>query len=302
MPRNQKHDDMENKPNFKPGDRYRKVYADRVTAGIVPPMDFLKPRKGVERGERKTFGFTGSQRTRIQRAAGYLEATFGKENLTFCTLTYGYEVEHAEAKKHWSTLLKRLKRRAPISYVWVAEIQPKRFLRSGEAVIHFHAIFSRRVNAKQLWTDWEEITGARNRVDIQPVKRNAGAYISKYMCKAGKEASYVERDLDIEQPKFCPTKRKIIAQNRAAAAQFKLGLSEIERMYGKTGWAAMKQAMTIQGNRAGVSQDVSKALKPVLVDSTPAWNAIPPDKGDKVKFAQHNAEQFSFLAVWGFDA
>lgn len=287
---------------FMPGDRYRKVYRDRVTAGIVPPMDFLKPRKGVERGERKSFGFKGAQRTRIQRAAGYLEATFGKESLTFATLTYGYEVEHAEAKRHWSNLLKRLKRRSPISYVWVAEIQPKRFLRTGEAVIHFHAIFSRRVPARELWDDWEAITGARNRVDIQPVKKNAGAYISKYMAKTGGEETYVDDAVGIVRPKACPTKRKIMAQNRQVAAQMKLrDLSEVEKMYGKAGWVRIKQAMTIQGNRAGVSQDVSAALKPVLVDNTPAWNAIPPDKGERVKFAQHNAEQFSFLAVWGFD-
>jgi len=280
--------DTNERLNPNAGKTWRKVYADRVTAGRQPL--FLPPSaKGLKR-PRFGFGFKPNQAQRVSRGIEWLGAHYGSNNLRFMTLTFAREVAHEEAKKRWSTLLKRLKRLGDIDYVWVAEIQPARLLRDDEAVIHFHAVTSRPVDAKWLWNTWEEINGERSRVDIQRIRKNAAAYMSKYMAKSGKEASHVgESVAQIEDP-----------DEKALRGQMKMRREEWEALDEETR-NYLTERMTIQGNRTGQSHRVSKALKPVKVDETHWQEAVPTARKNGLKFAKWNAEQYSFLGVWGFD-
>jgi hypothetical protein len=280
--------DMTEKLNPNAGKTWRKVYADRVTAGRQPL--FLPPSRKGTKAPRFGFGFKPYQAQRVSRGIEWLTAHYGLENLRFMTLTFAREIEHTEAKKRWSTLLKRLKREGAIDYVWVAEIQPARLLRDDEAVIHFHAVVSRHIDASWLWSAWEEINGERSRVDIQRLKKSAAAYMAKYMAKSGKEAEHVGNSVaEIES-----------ADTKALRGQMKMRREEWQALDEETR-LHLSERMTIQGNRTGQSQRVSKALKPLKEDETHWSEAVPEERQGTEKFRAWNAEQYSFLAVWGFD-
>lgn len=270
------------------GKTWRKVYQDRVTAGRQPL--FLPPSRKGTKGKRFGFGFKPNQAQRISRGIEWLTATYGQKNLRFVTLTFAREVEHEEAKKRWSTLQKRIKRLGPIDYVWVAEIQPARLLRDDEAVIHFHAVLSRPLDAKWLWDAWEEINGERSRVDIQRIRSSAAAYMAKYMAKAGKEAEHVGASVaEVES-----------ADVRALRGQMKMRQAEWEALDEDTR-RYLAERMTIQGNRTGQTQGVSAALKPIKTDEQHWSDAVPEERKGREKVKMWFPEQYSFLAVWGFD-
>jgi len=287
-----KHDGQKVNPNG--GKLYRKVYADRVTAGKQPT--FLPPsRKGVKQ-KRIGFGFKPNQAQRMSRGIEWLGAEYGDENLRFLTLTFAREVDHEDAKKRWSSLQKRIKRLGPIDYVWCAEIQPKRLLEKDEAVMHFHAVLSRPLDTKWLWDAWEEINGERSRVDLQRIKSSAAAYMAKYMAKEGRESERVASSMsseDVQQMRAEGAKDKALRGQLKMARGVWEGMPEETRMY-------LAERMTIRGNRMGMTQAVSKALKPVKVDEVHWRDAVPTEKREKTKFMNWNAENYSFLGVWGF--
>lgn len=282
------------------GKNYRKVYADRVTAGKQPI--FLPPSRKGAKSPRIGFGFTPTQTQRMSRGIQWMQAKYGRERLVFVTLTFGYEIDHDEAKTRWSTLQKRIKRKyKAIDYVWVAEIQPARLIRTGEAVIHFHAVFSRYLGASWLWNAWEEINGERFRVDIQSIKTNAAAYMSKYLAKQGREGRAVADSLEAKnslRQKADAAKQnkehwKLLAQLKMREDAWNELDDDMKTM--------LAEKMTIQGNRMGMTQAVSRALKPVKVDEVEWRNAVPKERQTQLKFAEWNEENFTFLGVWGFD-
>lgn len=285
------------------GKNYRKVYGDRVTAGKQPKF-LPPPTRGS--GVRMGFGFSPSQAQRISRGIAWLEATFasgpkevvnGREyfpNIRFLTLTFGREIEHDEAKKRWSTLLKRVKRKYKgVEYVWVAEIQPARLMRDGEAVIHFHAVLSTELDAAWLWGAWAEINGGeRFRVDIQRLHKSPAAYMAKYMAKSGRksEGRHVAESI-AKTDRVAP--KELLAQLKINEGKW-WEMDEAQRR-------TLTKRMTIQGNRTGMSHGVSKALKPVKVDEVHWREAVPKERVTQLKFADWDEENFSFLGVWGFD-
>jgi hypothetical protein len=187
------------------------------------------------------------QRRRIRRGIQYLAATSFVDGMEiyFWTLTLSFEASHEYAKKCFSNLLKRLKRHygKRISYVWVAEIQAKRYHKTGERVIHFHFVTDTRLSVNYVRESWTEVVRRLSRTSVAKASQPAYERVHVEVCDKwtgdymSKVAEYCAKN-DVED--------------------------EVNR---------------IDGNRCGVSQDISEALKPVksfgfdgIIDTTEIYS------------------------------
>lgn len=176
------------------------LYRDRliVNGGCVN-SDSPPPPRGS--GSRGSLGLNRKQVAKIRRAVDSMEAV---GPTWFVTLTYPpglaplrirsdargpwadivNVVDDAQAKRHLSTWLKRLKRSHPgVRYVWVAEVQPERLRERLERAIHFHLVVSMDIRRDWLDTSWSEVIGSTSYPNIQRVRKTAGGYLAKYMSK-----------------------------------------------------------------------------------------------------------------------
>lgn len=109
----------------------------------------------------------------------------------FVTLTYAEA--NAWRAEHVSDAIRRYRKwcksvGAPCRYTWVAEIQPKRLERTGEAVVHYHMLawLPRGVNMPK----WDRSRGRRaafwshGMTNTQKAKAGVG-YLMKYLSKLG---------------------------------------------------------------------------------------------------------------------
>jgi hypothetical protein len=152
-------------------------------------------------------GLTPNGAKQIQRAAGLLQEGIGR--LAFWTITLPPRtVELLLADDLWAEFQARihwLLRRALTQHglvpriVGVAELHPRRSFREGIPIPHLHVLFE---GSRERWRGWvlsrkdlDRIIGKaieyvglpapdlRAAGNVQPVRRNVGAYLSKYMSK-----------------------------------------------------------------------------------------------------------------------
>lgn len=187
------------------------------TQGVLGTIDLAIPtnsHKDLEevRPRRGQKGLTARGARMVRNACDALERFYGRDNLSFCTLTLprlSYE-EFWVASSSWAEIVRRfyqkLGRRlrklgSSSSYVGVTELQPSRSSRDGVPALHVHFVFvGRRRGGSQWLVHWSELrswwqdslewalsravdcTHAEN---VQRVRATASGYMSKYMSKGG---------------------------------------------------------------------------------------------------------------------
>lgn len=189
-------------------DEEKKAFEDGSTLGLSDVSNLKKPAK--RRGAK---GITRHGRRLVESAARLMTDSCGKELLSFLTLTLppGTLVTGQE----WTAAvnLMRTKVRAelmgaglPGEIVGVTEIQEKRSGNEGRPILHAHWLFQGRLKGttwgiskeriEELWKDtcvtcmgYERDTDFGKSTNIMPVKKDAAAYLGKYMSKGSKSVS-----------------------------------------------------------------------------------------------------------------
>lgn len=180
--------------------------------GTTPPE---KARYGLK-------GMTSEARRKVRASAYLLQERYGKERLSFVTLTVpplgDVQSERLLASKWHDAiryLIRRLKlllsqRRLPPTLVGVCEIQVKRYASSGQFPLHIHLVLVGRKRSRggwaihysefrQAWADiLEGIVGhsieTRYLENVKEVEKDAGNYLGKYMSKSQNEIKKVIDD------------------------------------------------------------------------------------------------------------
>lgn len=176
-----------------------------------------EPSQSRRRGAK---GITSHGRSLVRDAALWLQEKYGRQHLSFLTLTIPPECLVPVVVQQWSDLTRKLRQRLqrlllsrglPPQLVGVVEIQEKRGRSaSGLPPLHWHFVFCGRnkyeswkitpVEVKELWLDLLHAhTGVRSdahsSVDIRRVEKDAAGYLGKYMSKGSKSCS--EYDIDV---------------------------------------------------------------------------------------------------------
>jgi len=120
------------------------------------------------------------------------EATQHPEGSSFVTLTYAdadaWQARHVsgavEAFRQWCR-----RRRVPCRYTWVAEIQPKRAARTGQAVVHYHLLAWLPVGVPMPMWDRPTADGRPafwpHGMTERDLARSGVGYLMKYLSKLG---------------------------------------------------------------------------------------------------------------------
>lgn len=184
-----------------------------VRRGELAPLGLSTARnlKKTLRTRRNTPSMTRRMARRIRNAGYLLQQEYGKDNLSFLTLTLPNlpPDELALCCQHWGKLVHHFlmwlkyrlsKCKIPLRYVYCTEIQPERLERRGEYAAHLHLLFRGRYGNKTAWAitplqarkAWVRcLKSVLNHTrfnqsaleNLQRVKHNAAGYISKYMSK-----------------------------------------------------------------------------------------------------------------------
>ena len=167
-------------------------------------------------------GMSGVARRKVRSSAYLMQQRFGRERLSFLTLTVptlsdlGVEKLLAE---NWGKAVQRMVDRLkkllkehglPLCIVGVTELQTKRYEKTGKFCLHLHVLFVGRQSKKTPWAlkpidirnIWgsiiEDITGQciyRGALEnLQQVKRSGEGYLGKYMSKNHNEIRKVVED------------------------------------------------------------------------------------------------------------
>jgi hypothetical protein len=163
-----------------------------------------KPNPPMNDGARVSEGLSSKGRKRIRRAALLYDELQGELGAkAMITLGYGdiSKSGHIQSKSDLDRFLKSLTRYVrkkykvdEIHYVWVAEIQPKRMKRTGEAVIHYHIVlpyFIPRELVSKWWNNGVNKPRVKMGLPIQHLITNvipchsAAQYMSKYITEEG---------------------------------------------------------------------------------------------------------------------
>jgi len=193
--------------------RFVRLYFKRYRTGelVVSTHDVYAPNRAetrqkppINKGERVVEGLSRRGRSRIRRSANYYDTIQGDNGpKTMITLTYGSisKSGHKESKADLDRFIKSLTRYVKSEYkteavhwAWVAEIQPKRLKRTGEAVIHYHLMTIYHI-PKDLISKWwnNAVNKPRIKANLPTQKLlpnviscyHAGAYMAKYLSKEG---------------------------------------------------------------------------------------------------------------------
>lgn len=167
------------------------------------------PPRGKKRGSN---GLSSRGRTVVENACFLLEQKYGRQNLSFLTLTvpaFKFPKDYCQIVEKWPYLIhrvtdwikKKLKKAGlPTDYVYVNEIQEKRHEKFGIYAPHLHIVFVGRSlsgrggwcitpqDVRQAWTKAlsSVVSGpfeTRAIENIQRVRKSCGAYMGKYMSK-----------------------------------------------------------------------------------------------------------------------
>ena len=187
-----------------------RVYLKRFKHGEMLIRSFTKPRVDmtesrsvppVNKGERiQEQGLSKRGKTRITRAARHYQYQYGRANMI--TLSYGDTSlsSHEQSKKDLDRFNKSLTRYVAkeyglkAEYVWVAEIQEGRLLRTGVNAIHYHVLTPHYIPSKLISKWWNNSVNKPRMKKGLPTQElfpnvinanHAGRYISKYVQKNG---------------------------------------------------------------------------------------------------------------------
>lgn len=155
-------------------------------------------------------GMSGYGKKVVRSAGVLLQRRFGKRNLTMLTMTVPPLSESArkEVARNWGELERQLlqylgrcltQARQPKLVVLVSEIQTARLSETGEAYLHFHAVFPARRKGRKGWAVcayklrrwwWSALNRVtcgqctqQPRVETALVKKDAAGYLAKYLSK-----------------------------------------------------------------------------------------------------------------------
>jgi len=199
---------------------------DNLLGSSVPAIPH-SPQKQT-RARKCQYGITSYGRRMVRCAATSLEERFGKGGLAFLTLTPPamsdegkmlYAAYWGDICKNFRQSLRRHYQHASVQlhYVETTEVQGKRAIAEGWLPLHLHAVFNSKSGGRYIVSaDWIRATWARlvehftgeavdtkAAVDIQPVKRSAANYLSKYMSKGKDDLKQFD---DTIWQEFLPTK------------------------------------------------------------------------------------------------
>lgn len=178
--------------------------------GVTKNQGFA-PRQRKRNGQD---GISGRGKRMVKSACTILEKKYGKDTLTFGTATLPsltpeecqlVTIVWAELTRQFQQEVKRLLIRRGLSaqFVYVVEIQEKRWYGRGELAPHLHWVCQGRCDRKDNWRIrpieireiWQRLVSSialGRSVDcsaatrIERVKKSAARYLSKYMSKGGK--------------------------------------------------------------------------------------------------------------------
>ena len=217
---------------YKYGKREKKVYRfldpgdqERDPLGLSPLTNSHKL-SAIDRKPRGRKGITGKGKRMVRNGAWVLQKAHGKKQLGFCTVTLPSFPDRPDLLAlmvdDWSELTRQLfqqvtryirKKGHQARWVGVTEIQPKRLKERGEPAPHLHFVYHAHngdyqwfITANEIRQIWKQIIEARIRyyteteysvntkaaIDTQTVKKDAGAYLGKYMSKGGDVIAIME--------------------------------------------------------------------------------------------------------------
>ncbi len=184
-----------------------------IKSGALVPIGLSTARNLKKTLETRRTPLTMTKRMarRIRNAGYLLQQEYGKDNLSFLTLTLP-SVSMDDLYKlaiNWGAMVHKFlvwlryrvgKFKMPLRYVCCTEIQTKRLEQRNEFVPHLHLLFRGRYGKKSAWAitplmarkEWARcIRSVLNHTNfdkralenLQRVRKNAAGYISKYMSK-----------------------------------------------------------------------------------------------------------------------
>ena len=198
----------------------------RLLGSSVPAI--LNNNEKRTRARKCQYGITSYGRRVVRCGATLLEERFGKGGLAFLTLTPPALSDEGKMlyAAYWGSICKAFRQalrrhfkhaQVQLHYVEVTEVQGKRASAEGWLPLHLHAIFNSKSGGRYIVSaDWLRATWARlvgyytteevncsAAVDIQPVKKSAANYLSKYISKGKDELAKFD---DTIWQEFLPTK------------------------------------------------------------------------------------------------
>lgn len=179
---------------------------DLIPVGLSNARILTKPQSG----RKKCLSMSKNMARNIRNAAYLLEWEYGKDNLSFLTLTIPDldDEDMVNVCKNWDKLvhkfLKWLRTKIeaqgfPFKYVYCTEIQLKRLQKYGKYAPHLHLLFRGKYGKKSPWAitpsmarkEWVRCLQSVCRgsfkqsalENLQRVRKSAGGYLSKYLSK-----------------------------------------------------------------------------------------------------------------------
>lgn len=205
---------------YEPPDGNGEVRNVDVPIGALVALGLLEPAPLVHQevefsppppSRKRCLSMSTSMRRNIRNAAYMMEQDYGKDNLSFLTLTLPdlSSEDLQSCSDNWGKMvdqiLKYLRKRVEkhginFAYVYCSEIQLKRLQQRGEYALHLHILFRGRCAKKKPWCvtpcqvrkAWAGIIRcvighsrfcADALENLQVIRRSAGAYIAKYLSK-----------------------------------------------------------------------------------------------------------------------
>lgn len=194
-----------------------------VPLGLSDGRIFTEPPSS----RKKCLTMTKNMARNIRNAGYLLEQTYGKDNLSFLTLTLP-SLPNEELKlvaENWGKMvdqfLKWLRetlavKGIPLEYVYCTEVQTKRLENHGQYALHLHLLFRGRIDRRSSWAvtpkkcrkSWVRCIKSVCHSDfrdcalenLQRVKRSASGYLSKYLSKGAN--TDVNGDSQKDTPRF----------------------------------------------------------------------------------------------------
>lgn len=176
---------------------------------------------------KKCLSMTKSMARNIRNAGYLLEQSYGKDNLSFLTLTLPTlpDSEFQKITENWGKMVDQFlkwmrstlgTKGMEFEYVYCTEVQTKRLENHGQYALHLHLLFRGRINKRSNWAvtpkkcrkAWVRCLKSVCSEDfrdcalenLQRIKRSASGYLSKYLSKGA--SADVNGDSQKDNPRF----------------------------------------------------------------------------------------------------